>query len=115
MERWVEWGVGDDDDAEDEEYVDGLSMPKWKSEQMQKLQEQAEMGGTLTEEEERKKNAGRRHREKRLCVFQGFLLFECFGIFSKEREWHKKGRRIHARCVEVCECKSTTVSAMLNI
>ena len=101
MERWVDWGVGDDDDAEEEEFVDGLSMPAWKREQILRMREEAEMGGTMTDEDARKQYAGRRHRERRLCVVQAFLLFECFGVFNKEREWHKKGRRLHARCVEV--------------
>ncbi|KAF3910336.1 hypothetical protein ABW21_db0208806 [Orbilia brochopaga] len=107
MERWVEWGIGDDEDTEDtEEDVEGStssSVPKIKREEqeMQLMREEAEMGGTLTVEAESKKMESRRTRERRLCVMQAFLLFECFGVFSREREWHKKGRRIHARCVEI--------------
>ncbi|KAF3931557.1 hypothetical protein ABW19_dt0208372 [Dactylella cylindrospora] len=101
MERWVEWGVGDDEDTEDEEFVDGLSLTRLKAEEQARMREEAEMGGTLTVEAESKKMASKRMRERRLCVIQAFILFECFGVFSKEREWHKKGRRIHARCVEI--------------
>ena len=99
MERWIDWGIGDDEDAEDEEYVDGLSMPKHRLQEvhMQQMQEEKE----LSPEQARKMSIGRRYREQRLSVLQGLLLFESFGIFCREREWHKKGRRLHSRCVEV--------------
>ncbi|KAF3080652.1 hypothetical protein TWF569_011836 [Orbilia oligospora] len=101
MERWVEWGIGDDEDTEEEDSDNSLSKIKKEDQEIERMREEAEMGGTLTVEAESKKMASRRTRERRLCVMQAFLLFECFGVFSREREWHKKGRRIHARCVEI--------------
>ncbi|KAK6542064.1 hypothetical protein TWF694_007835 [Orbilia ellipsospora] len=101
MERWVEWGVGDDEDTEEEDSDSSLTKVKKEDHENILMREEAEMGGTLTMEAESKKMASKRSRERRLCVMQAFLLFECFGVFSKEREWHKKGRRIHARCVEI--------------
>ncbi|EPS42804.1 hypothetical protein H072_3108 [Dactylellina haptotyla CBS 200.50] len=101
MERWVEWGVGDDEDTEDSDSDDSLAKIKKEDQENERMREEAEMGGTLTTEAESKKMASKRTRERRLCVMQAFILFECFGVFSREREWHKKGRRIHARCVEI--------------
>ncbi|KAK6353850.1 hypothetical protein TWF730_008273 [Orbilia blumenaviensis] len=108
MERWVEWGIGDDEDTEEDDDSDNTSnnnnnVAKIKKEdqEIERMRVEAEMGGTLTVEAESKKMASRRTRERRLCVMQAFILFECFGVFSREREWHKKGRRIHARCVEI--------------
>ncbi|EWC44336.1 hypothetical protein DRE_01162 [Drechslerella stenobrocha 248] len=105
MERWVEWGIGDDEDTEEDvaEGSTSSSAPKVKREEQEThfMREEAEMGGTLTFEAESQKIEHKRSRERRLCVMQAFILFECFGAFSKLREWHKKGRRIHARCVEI--------------
>ncbi|KAF3917115.1 hypothetical protein ABW20_dc0105838 [Dactylellina cionopaga] len=101
MERWVEWGVGDDEDTEEEDSDNSLPKVKKEDQESEMMRQEAEMGGTLTVEAESKKMASKRTRERRLCVMQAFILFECFGVFSREREWHKKGRRIHARCVEI--------------
>ena len=40
-------------------------------------------------------------RESRLCVLQGLVLFEFYGLFSDCKERERKARTLHYRCTEV--------------
>ena len=78
MERWIDHGSEDSDPNE------GSLAQMFRVEEM-------DNGG------ESKKN----RREGRLCVLQGLVLFEFYGLFSQDKEAEKKARILHFRCVEV--------------
>ncbi|KAF8474649.1 fungal-specific transcription factor domain-containing protein [Kalaharituber pfeilii] len=80
MERWIERGSELDDPNE------GSLAQLFKAEEM---------------DEDDGYAAKKNRREGRLCVLQGLVLFEFYGLFSQDKEAEKKARILHFRCVEI--------------
>lgn len=115
MERWIERGPGDTDEVDLERPKrnsigeEGIYRMKVRRDSSYAIPEgMVKPCETISDDEPMdpakqvlKKHAERREREERLCVLQGLLLFSIYALFSGEKEKHKKGRNLLARCVEV--------------
>lgn len=115
MERWIERGPEDSDEIEIEKPRKGpdegiLKVKIRRSSHyaipegiMRPNEPFSDDGGTGSGSGKPVPNryAEKREREERLCVLQGLLLFAIYALFSSDKEKHKKGRNLLARCVEV--------------
>jgi len=100
MERWIERGP---DDGGDQEPPPSMSPPPLvKTESSQAMVHPHPPSSSAGDGDRQSvKYADRSQREGTLCVLQGLLLFAFYGLFSEEKEKHKKGRVLLARAVEV--------------
>ncbi|KAH8149850.1 uncharacterized protein LAJ45_06002 [Morchella importuna] len=115
MERWIERGPGDTDEVDLERPKrnsigeEGIYRMKVRRDSSYAIPEgMVKPCETISDDEPTdpaklvlKKHAERKEREERLCVLQGLLLFSIYALFSGEKEKHKKGRNLLARCVEI--------------
>jgi len=102
MERWIERGP--DDGGDQEPPPPSMSPPPLvKTESSQAMVHPHPPSSSSAGDGDRQsvKYADRSQREGTLCVLQGLLLFAFYGLFSEEKEKHKKGRVLLARAVEV--------------
>ncbi|PUU79185.1 fungal-specific transcription factor domain-domain-containing protein [Tuber borchii] len=98
MERWIERGP---DDGGDQEPPPSMSPPPLvKTESSQAMVHPHPPSSSAGDGDRQSvKYADRSQREGTLCVLQGLLLFAFYGLFSEEKEKHKKGRVLLARAI----------------